>query len=232
MKLSTLAILFTIFITISCVFASCNTQRIVHDIDTEAGNTSDTDDYSSIIKVLEDQILELKQNQYISESKRTEEILRLEALIEELKLGGKLPTEDNSYTEGTDTDTDTEESHTEARFIYEVENGSAILTGYTGDDTELTLPSFIDGYAVTEIADDTFISDTLKAIVIPEGVKKIGWFAFKNCSALYTVTIPQSVEEIGYSAFPSRLGGFSVICPSNSFAAKYAASYGISATLI
>ena len=232
MKRSTIAILFTILITISCVFASCNTRGIFHGNDTEASNTSDTDDYSSIIKELEDQILELKQDQYISESKRTEEILRLEALIEELKLGGKIPPEDNSDTEVTDTDTDTEESHTEARFIYEVENGSAILTGYTGDDTELTLPSFIDGYAVTEIADDAFVSDTLKAVVIPEGVKKIGWFAFKNCSALCSVTIPQSVEEIGYSAFPSRLSGFSIACPSDSFAAKYAASYGISTTLI
>ena len=230
MKRTTFAILFTILITLSCVFASCNMQGRPSGQNTDSGSASDTNSYSSLIKELEDQILELKQDQYISEAKRNEEILRLEAMIEKILQGSKFPTADSDNTEGPETDT--EASTEEGRFIYEVENGTAILTGYTGNDKELTLPSFIDGYAVTAISDDAFVSDTLTAVIIPEGVTRIGWFAFKGCDALRSITIPKSVDDIGYSALPSRAVGFSVICSADSFAAKYAESYGISVTII
>ena len=38
-------------------------------------------------------------------------------------------------------------------------------------------------------------------VVIPEGVKSIGVWAFEHCSSLTTVTIPDSVTSVGNSAF-------------------------------
>ena len=254
MKRSTFAILLTLLVTLACAFASCNTGGMLPVPDgqgTGTGTISSSKDtennYSSIIKELEEQILELKQDQYISESKRAQEIARLEALIMELEKndtnneGSSSPETrpDSTNTENENTQTDTEaKTDTETtpspagRFLYTVSDGKATITGFTGDDSTLTIPSSIDGYAVTCIADDAFESDTLQNVTIPDGVTKIGWFAFKKCTVLRTVTVPNSVKSIGYSAFPSNHKGFSIICHTDSFAASYAQSYGIPLTTI
>ena len=240
MKKSTLTILLTVLFILSCVFAACNANQGIPYPDGQSDITesqSDENDYSSIIIELEEQILALKQDQYISEAKRTEEIARLEALILELKRADS----DTDATESPDTDTESgknedSESETEnvtaGKFLYTVSDGKATITGFTGNDSALAIPSSIDGYEVAAIGDDAFDSDTLQEVTIPEGVTKIGWFAFKECSALRTVTIPKSVESIGYSAFPASRKGFSIICHTDSFAASYAQSYGIALTTI
>lgn len=236
MKRSTFAILFTILITFSCVFASCNARDSIFG-NQSPPDTEEKTDYTSMIKELEDKIVDLKQDQYISESKRTEEILRLEKLILELKqsTGDKSDTDIENNTETdteSDTETDTDEKEPTGKFLFTAQGTEATITGYTGNDRFLTIPSSIDGYTVTAIADDAFISDTLETIIIPDGIKKIGWFAFKECSELKYVTIPDSVISIGYSAFPSKGTDISLICSSTSFAAKYAESYGLSVTLM
>lgn len=250
MKKSNLAIFLTLIIVLSCAFGACGTADLPPD---GQGNGTGSsygagDNYSSLIKELEDQIIELKQDQYISESKRTQEIARLESLIMELKQTdtkkeesseetrpsiGSADSEKDEHTQ-TDTDThpDTESSSPTGKFTYTVNEGKATITGFTGKDSRLVLPSSIDGYAVTCIADDAFNSDTLEEITVPEGVTKIGWFAFKECSALRSVTLPNSVTSIGYSAFPANRKGFTIICHADSFAAAYAQSYGISFTTI
>ncbi|MCD7797184.1 MAG: hypothetical protein LUG95_06155 [Clostridiales bacterium] len=38
-------------------------------------------------------------------------------------------------------------------YEYTVSNGNAEITGYTGSETESTIPSTIDGYTVTSIED-------------------------------------------------------------------------------
>ena len=104
MKRSTFALLFTVLLTFSCVFASCN----VRDGILSDSNTTDTEentDYNLLIKELEDKIIELKQDQYISETKRAEELLRLEQMILELK--------QNSDTDKNTESTDSEESTAE-----------------------------------------------------------------------------------------------------------------------
>ena len=249
MKKNTFAILLIILISLSCIFAACNTGGSIYAPSDQSNNTTPhvtENNYSSIIKELEEQILELKKDQYISESKRAEEIARLEALIVELKQTDtereSLPavnTETNTVTteseksEATESDasTDTTAPST-GKFTYTVDSGKATITGFTGKDIALTIPSSIDGYDVIAIADDAFVSDTLQSVTISEGVTKVGWFAFKNCSVLRTVTIPKSVESIGYSAFPTGRKGFGLICYSDTFAVSYAESYGIAFTTI
>ena len=89
-----------------------------------------------------------------------------------------------------------------ADYEYAIENGEAIITGYTGNGGDITIPSILDGFPVTAIDDWAFgFCENLTAVTIPEGVMTIGRYAFRNCSNLTTVSVPNSVVEIGRAAF-------------------------------
>lgn len=246
MKRSTIAILIALLTVVSCIFASCNANDSILGDDTKAQSSVTGDSYSAIIRELENQIVELKQNQYILDSERDAEIARLEELISDLKeeqknTSGTVNTDKGNGTEGNIETSQGTEAQSEAesssegvsqvtKFLYALNGDKATITGYVGSDKVLTIPSKIDGYTVVAIADSAFDSDTLTNVVIPNTVTKIGWFAFKECSSLKSVTVPESVTSIGYSAFPSASKNFSIICPADSFASRYAESYGISYT--
>ena len=79
---------------------------------------------------------------------------------------------------------------------------------YLGDDeaTALTIPE-----GVTKIGSYAFDGCSgLTALTIPEGVTKIGSYAFRGCSGLMSVTIPSSVTSIGSYAFRNCSGLTSV----------------------
>jgi hypothetical protein len=233
MKKTSIAILFTVLITATCMFASCNGYGA------DGQDQQESDSYESTIRELEDRILQLQRDQFISNSERDKQISKLETEIAQLKKQSEsstVPDESESESDSTEQDSDSEtETETEAlqksEFLYTVTDGTATITGYQGSDLDLILPSQIDGYDVVAISDDAFSGCELNTVVISGTVKKIGWFAFKDCESLRSVTVPDSVVSIGYDAFPddSRM---SIICTRGSFAAQYAASYGISVTVI
>ena len=68
----------------------------------------------------------------------------------------------------------------------------------------------------------------LTSIEIPSSVTYIDWFAFYGCYALTTVYISSNVETIGYGAFDSCSKSLTIYCEKNSYAQKYAQSFGIS----
>ena len=68
--------------------------------------------------------------------------------------------------------------------------------GYFADVTHFTVPE-----CVTDIPTDTFGGcKNLIAAALPDGLKRIGPFAFE-CTGLSSITIPASVNKIGESAF-------------------------------
>ncbi len=120
------------------------------------------------------------------------------------------------------------ESSTEQMFEYTVENGSATLTLYKGDQSEVTIPTTLGGYPVRAIADKAFENNTKVASVsVPSGVTDIGWFAFSGCVFLTDVTLPASLQSISYGAFENCSSALTVRCPSGSYAQQYARSYGL-----
>lgn len=87
-------------------------------------------------------------------------------------------------------------------FVYEIIDGEVCITDYTGSASDITIPSFIEGYPVTSIGSAAFYQCIkLKSITIPFGVISIGTEAFYECINLRSVDIPNSVTSIGSSAF-------------------------------
>ena len=70
----------------------------------------------------------------------------------------------------------------------------------------------------------------LEEIMLPEGIIEIGERAFYHCSMLKRVQIPASIGHIAEDAF-EECDKLQIICPSGSYAEKYAKSYGIACEL-
>lgn len=66
-----------------------------------------------------------------------------------------------------------------------------VLLKYVGKDDNVCIPQ-----EITKIEEEAFSSSTLKNVIFPEGLKKIGDNAFANCKYLTKVTIPGSVKVV------------------------------------
>ena len=99
-------------------------------------------------------------------------------------------------------------------WTYKTINGNTEIeiTKYNGNDANVVVPSTIDGKPVTRLADgsstDNLFRGTseqpntwLKSVVLPNGLKHIGRYAFYYCTSLTSIVIPDGVTSIGYSAF-------------------------------
>lgn len=87
-------------------------------------------------------------------------------------------------------------------FEYKLVDNTAAITGYKGTATVVSIPSEIDGVAVTCISDRAFQSNkTITSVTIPSGVTTIQEHAFSSCSALTTVSLPDTLESLGNYAF-------------------------------
>ena len=73
---------------------------------------------------------------------------------------------------------------------------------YYGSETDLVIPSTIDGYTVVGIGQEAFSElNFLESVDIPNSVTSISEHAFYNCASLTSITIPDSVTSIGGAAF-------------------------------
>ncbi len=97
--------------------------------------------------------------------------------------------------------------NTETNGVYEYYNnvdGTLTITGYSGNETELMIPSSIDSFEVTAIGDYAFGScDSITDVIVPDSVVSIGDYAFSACTNLKNVVIGDSVTYMGVSAFRS-----------------------------
>ena len=108
-------------------------------------------------------------------------------------------------------------------FSYKLDsNGFASITSYHGSDSNIIIPSTIDGHEVKSIEDHAFHeerNDTngqiLKNVTISEGITTIGDFAFIRCTNLESVKLPESLTSLGEQTFIGCSKLNSINIPSN-----------------
>ena len=95
------------------------------------------------------------------------------------------------------------------------------IMGYNGTETDLVIPSQINGYTVVGIGDlnlPPYYDNTVETVIVPDTVKYIERFAYYPSTApvanLKKVTLPEGLETIGDNAFASALDLSEINLPS------------------
>lgn len=219
MKKKNIIITLALLIILITLISACTIQSPSPSTPETQAPAATVDD--TRIKELENQILLLMQSHQLSENERKQEIASLQAEIQKLKDSAKETAKPPAQSE---SETQTEPGQV---FKYTLDGGRAIITSIACNEEAIVIPSVIDGYQVYGIGSEALSSGNIKRIVISDGIEKLDWFAFKNCASLSSVTIPSSVTSIGYGAFDNAAKGLTIVCQRDSFAHRYAQSYGL-----
>lgn len=99
-------------------------------------------------------------------------------------------------------------AETSGEYEYSVlADGSVMITGYNGSESELVVPETIDSKKVTIIGDRAFRENTnIVNVTLPFGVVEIGKSTFWDCKNMHSITIPSSVNRMNYSALGEMMG--------------------------
>lgn len=133
----------------------------------------------------------------------------IELVEEEQQVGNLIQEEeieDEKAVYKEDTEVNSEASNQGAsddsifEFTVNGNEGTAVINGYKGNNTDVVIPSTINGYRVTKV-ENFQDSNKLKKVEISEGIEAISDNAFMNCPNLTTVLLPKTITEIGSSAF-------------------------------
>ena len=83
-----------------------------------------------------------------------------------------------------------------------LEDDTAAIVKYYGNNVDLYIPEKLDGYVVSVIGKEAFSNCTgIKTVHIPSGVKTIEQKAFYSCTSLREVYFSEGLELIGPMAF-------------------------------
>ena len=101
--------------------------------------------------------------------------------------------------------------------VYEVfAEGTAMITDFTGTETDLIITSHIGEYPVTEIGQYAFEAAwDVTSVTLPETITVIHEQAFADCESLNDVNIPESVTAIERGAFSNCMSLTSLTIPAN-----------------
>ena len=91
---------------------------------------------------------------------------------------------------------------TSGDFEYRVNrDGTAEITGYSGNAAKLVIPNTLDGHSVTEIGFYAFKRLNSASVTFPDSLRAIGIGAFNGCDNLTAVVLPEGITALGSAAF-------------------------------
>ena len=97
-----------------------------------------------------------------------------------------------------------------------LDDGTAEIIAYSGDDEAVVIPAELDGCAVTSVGKKAFdFCLSAQSIVVPEGVTNIGERAFSRCLSLTSLILPESLVTIGVQAFSECMIIEELVIPAN-----------------
>ncbi len=103
----------------------------------------------------------------------------------------------------------------QAQFTYTTNNDAVTITGYTGSNSSVIIPSVISNLPVTRVGDWAFYATSVANILIPDSITSIEDGAFFDCQSLTNVTLGSSVTNIGNWVFGFCNNLISINCRGN-----------------
>ena len=98
-------------------------------------------------------------------------------------------------------------------FYYRIEENGISITGYDGKESEIEIPSNIEGKPVYKIAKKAFLSKkSLLEITLPETIEVLEEWAFAYCSNLEKVFLPKKQLALGKGVFFSCTSLLEICC--------------------
>ena len=85
-----------------------------------------------------------------------------------------------------------------AGFNYEVQGNYAVITGYSGSEEKICIPSEIENIPVRTIAEKAFYGTDCKSVILSPGIYEVEKWAFQN----------SSIEELWFSDDLARISGY------------------------
>ena len=196
--------------------------------------------YQAQLQSLSEQLSDMEQQMYLLRENYMNE---LQALEEKLNQASNPPPVNDptssdgnemqgNETESTDKGQDAPSSVPNPEFAvcnytYRIENNCAILTSYLGNEKNVVIPAAVDGYVVIGLDDRVFAERDIESVTIPETVERIGWFTFYQCVHLEKVVLPQKLSSIGYASFDGCPSTLCLHVIKDSYAEKFAISFGL-----
>lgn len=84
--------------------------------------------------------------------------------------------------------------------IFTVTSGAVSLAASASSAVNIVIPSSIDGETVT-IAGSGFLGSGIQRVFVLDGIERVGYRAFKECTSLTNVVLADSVKTIAGEAF-------------------------------
>lgn len=114
----------------------------------------------------------------------------------------------------------------EGDFLWEKDNNSMRIIGYSGDEKHLIIPSTIQNIPVVSIGKYAFLNNnTVESIVLPDTITSLDYYAFYCCSELSSVTLSNNITTISVSAFRDCPKLTSIVIPNSVKTIEAAAFY-------
>lgn len=94
--------------------------------------------------------------------------------------------------------------------VYSRLSGSAVAVRLKADTEALRLMDTWQGLLVTEIGERAFAKSRVRSVALPDGIVRIGDYAFAACRELQHFTLPETMIKLGTAAF--RDSGLQSVC--------------------